>query len=193
LTREVPSTRISGIVLLSGKEFLLRNPIRRTIVLSLALVFLLGACSSEKQPSKTLKAPAFALLTADGGRTIALDDYKGKVLILDFWATWCPPCKQEIPHFNALYEQYKGNGLEILGVSLDQGGPGVVQEYMKNSARSIVPSYPVVMADRDVALAYGPLSSIPVTFVIDRKGNVQQRLVGYQEKAVFESIVQKLL
>ncbi|MFH1679102.1 MAG: TlpA disulfide reductase family protein [Candidatus Eisenbacteria bacterium] len=171
----------------------MRNPIRRAALFLLVALFLLPACSSEEKKSQALKAPAFSLLTADGGRTIRLDDYKGKVLILDFWATWCPPCKQEIPHFNALYEEYKRKGLEILGVSVDQGGASIVQNYMESNPRSIVPSYPVAMASREITIAYGPISSIPVTFIIDRKGNVQQRLIGYQDKEVFEGIIQKLL
>ncbi|RPJ44566.1 MAG: TlpA family protein disulfide reductase [Candidatus Latescibacterota bacterium] len=165
----------------------------RVAALLLFGFFVLTGCSKEEADTSTLKAPAFSLLTADGGRTISLSDYKGKVLILNFWATWCPPCKKEIPHFNELYEQYKGEGLEVLGVSVDQGGPSIVETYMKSTPPSLIPQYPVVMADREVAASYGPIGSIPVTFVIDRKGNVQKRLLGYQDKETSEAIIQKLL
>jgi thiol-disulfide isomerase/thioredoxin len=159
----------------------------------LAGLVLFAGCSKEEQKKGALKAPAFSFLSIDGQNTFALEDFKGKVLIIDFWATWCPPCKQEIPHFNELYETYKDDGLEILGVSVDQGGPTLVQTYMKSSSPSIVPKYPVVMVNREAVTAYGPISSIPVTFIVDRKGNVQQRLLGYQDKQVFEAILEKLL
>jgi cytochrome c biogenesis protein CcmG/thiol:disulfide interchange protein DsbE len=166
---------------------------RRAALLLLVGIAFFAACSKEEEGAGAMKAPAFALLTADGQKTISLSDYKGKVLILNFWATWCPPCKREIPHFNELYEQYKGEGLEILGVSVDQGGAAVVQEFLKSDSGSLIPRYPVVIANREVATVYGPIASIPVTFVIDRKGNVQQRLIGYQDKETSEAIIQKLL
>jgi peroxiredoxin len=167
--------------------------LRRLTWALVAGLVLFAGCSKEEQKKGALKAPAFSLLSYDGQKTHRLEDYKGKVLILDFWATWCPPCKQEIPHFNDLYAAHKEDGLEILGVSVDQGGPAVVQNYMKGSPASIVPKYPVVMVNQEAVIAYGPISSIPVTFVVDRKGNVQQRFVGYQDKQVFEAILEKLL
>lgn len=166
----------------------------RTWKIFLLAGLLAAACGGGgEEKSRALKAPAFSLSTVAGDKTISLADYEGKVLIVDFWATWCPPCKREIPHFNDLYAQYQGKGLEILGVSLDQGGAPAVEQYMASSAPSLTPQYPVVMADREVQAAYGPIGSIPTTFVIDRKGNVQQKIVGYEEKEFFENIVKQLL
>jgi len=166
----------------------------RGAAILLAAGFLLQACSSgEENESNALRAPAFALSAIGGDRTVSLSDFRGKVLILDFWATWCPPCKREIPHFNDLYEKYRSEGLEILGVSVDQGGAEVVTRYMESSAPSLTPQYPVVIADRQVQASYGPIASIPTTFVIDRKGNVQQKIVGYREREVFASIIEELL
>ncbi|MFH1277778.1 MAG: TlpA disulfide reductase family protein [Candidatus Eisenbacteria bacterium] len=159
----------------------------------LAGLFAAGCGGGGKEESGALKAPEFSLSTVSGDKTIGLADYKGKVLIVDFWATWCPPCKREIPHFNELYAEYKSKGLEILGVSVDQGGVSAVEQYMASSAPSLKPAYPVVMADAKVQAAYGPIGSIPTTFVIDRKGNVQQRVVGYQDKEFFELILKELL
>jgi thiol-disulfide isomerase/thioredoxin len=158
-----------------------------------ALLLLLAAGCGEKEDTSKLEAPAFSLASVTESRQIALADYEDKVLILDFWATWCPPCKREIPHFNELYETYGDEGLEILGVSVDQGGPDVVRQYMETSDPDLVPKYPVVMVDRQTVQAYGPMQYIPTTYVIDRKGRVQRRFDGYQEKEVFEEIVQKLL
>lgn len=171
----------------------MRTWIRISSVLLAAGLLAAGCGGGEKEESGALKAPAFSLTSMSGDKTIALADYKGKVLIVDFWATWCPPCKREIPHFNELYEQYKGQGLEILGVSVDQGGAEAVRQYMDSSAPSLKPAYPVVMADREIQVAYGPIGSIPTTVIIDRKGNVQQRIVGYREKEELELILKALL
>ncbi len=156
------------------------------------LVLLVAGCGGKGDSSK-LKAPAFSLPSVTEDRHIALADYENRVLILDFWATWCPPCKREIPHFNELYEEYGEEGLEILGVSVDQGGPDVVRQYMESSDPDLVPDYPVVMVDRQTVQSYGPMQYIPTTYVIDRKGRVQRRFDGYQEKEVFEELVKKLL
>ncbi len=162
-------------------------------LLLVALAFIAGCSGDGGEESKALKASDFSLPAVGSDQTINLADYEGKVLILDFWATWCPPCKREIPHFNDLYETYQGEGLEVLGVSVDQGGASLVSNYMESSAPSLIPAYPVAMADRSVQTAYGPISSIPTTFIIDRNGNVQQRIVGYREKEFFEAAVKALL
>ena len=171
----------------------MRITLRIAPLILVALAFLTGCSGDGGEESNAMKASDFNLPAVGNDQTISLADYEGKVLLLDFWATWCPPCKREIPHFNELYETYKGEGLEVLGVSLDQGGASVVSKYMESSAPSLVPSYPVAMADASVQTSYGPIESIPTTFIIDRKGNVQQRIVGYREKEFFETAVKALL
>ena len=170
----------------------------RTIVrlsaFAIGLSLLLTGCGGGGGgDSSALPAPDFQLATVDGSQTVTLADFDGKVLILDFWATWCPPCKREIPHFNELYEEYRDKGLEILGVSVDQGGAEVVAQYMESSAASLRPEYPLVMANGEVVAAYGPIGSIPTTVVIDRKGRKQKVFVGYQEKEIFVSVIEELL
>ncbi len=132
-------------------------------------------------------APDFALTTTDG-KTVRLSDFRGKVVVLDFWATWCPPCKAEIPDFIKLYSQYKGDGFQMLGVSLDRGGVDVVKPFMKDYGIN----YPIMMGDDQVVSAYGGISGIPTTFVIDKQGNIRASFIGYRPASVFEQLIQQL-
>jgi peroxiredoxin len=133
-------------------------------------------------------APPFALLDLNGNR-VSLSDYKDKVVILDFWATWCPPCIKEIPHFIDLYKEYKNQGLVIVGISLDLQGISIVKAFNKKYKIN----YPILMADSQVSRAYGDITGIPTTFVIDPAGKIRRMYVGYRDKAVFERDIKELL
>ena len=146
--------------------------------------------SGDKAPPgpSAKSAPSFTLQDLNG-KQVSLSDFKGKVVILDFWATWCPPCVKEIPHFIALYEQYKDQGFAIVGISVDREGINVVKSF----ARKYQVNYPILMTDGQVDKAYGGIPSIPTTFVIDSAGNIRQKYVGYRDKAVFEADIKALL
>lgn len=133
-------------------------------------------------------APSFTLQDLNG-KPVSLSDFKGKVVILDFWATWCGPCVIEIPHFIELYEQYKAQGFAMVGISLDRQGVGIVKSFVQKHGVN----YPILMADGRVDRAYGGITSIPTTFVIDRIGNVRRKYIGYRDKAVFETDIKALL
>lgn len=145
-----------------------------------------GILTANAQALK--KAPNFTLLDLEG-KPFSFSDLKGKVVILDFWATWCPPCREEIPHFKALYSQYKSEGLEVVGISVDKGGVNVVKSF----ARDYEINYPILMGNQEVAADYGGIRGIPTTFVVDRQGRIVEKFVGYRDKEVFESVIQKLL
>ena len=143
---------------------------------------------AEAQGSAGRKpAPDFRLIELDG-KSIQLSGLKGKVVLLDFWATWCPPCQAEIPHFVALYAAYREKGLEIVGVSLDDG-PEVVRSFVKQKG---IP-YPVGLGSQSLAQLYGGIRGIPTTFLIDKQGRIAKMYVGYQDKSVFESQIKTLL
>ncbi len=144
--------------------------------------FLFGTSTDGSQS----KAPDFTL-PGIGKTTVRLSDYKGKVIILDFWATWCPPCRAEIPGFIKLQEKY-GDRLQIIGVSVDQNGPAAVEPF----ARKYGINYPIAYADGRVVQAYGGITGIPTTFVIDPDFKIRRKYVGYQSLEVFERDIQAL-
>lgn len=133
-------------------------------------------------------APAFALKNLDG-KTVSSSEFKGKVIILNFWATWCPPCRVEIPSFILLQKKYEEKGFTFIGVSLDEDGPRIVKNFVKSAGMN----YPQLMASYEVVMNYGNFEAIPTTFVIDRKGIVRNVLQGYHTQSVFENEIQKLL
>jgi cytochrome c biogenesis protein CcmG/thiol:disulfide interchange protein DsbE len=135
------------------------------------------------------QAPAFALKSATDGKVMKLADLKGKVVIVDFWATWCPPCRAEIPDFVALQKQYGAKGLQIVGVSVDKGGTDGVVKFMKENHIN----YPILMSDPSAEAAYGGIRAIPTTFLIDRKGNMVHKFIGGTEKAAFEKEIKAVL
>ncbi len=133
-------------------------------------------------------APAWTLKKIDG-TALSSDDLKGKVVVLDFWATWCPPCRAEIPGYVEMQKKLESAGVVIVGVSLDQKGPPVVKSFAEKYAIN----YPLVMGDDAVVQAFGGIEAIPTTFLIDRDGQVRHRKVGMMEHADYEALVTSLL
>jgi peroxiredoxin len=131
-------------------------------------------------------APGFKLVDVNG-KSVSLADFKGKVVILDFWATWCPPCKREIPDFIKLQSEYGSKGVQIVGIALDQ--PNKVNAFVKENGMN----YPVLMGTNEVAASYGGVEAIPTTFVIDKNGKIVTKYEGFRPKETFESQIKKLL
>jgi peroxiredoxin len=123
------------------------------------------------------------------GKDVRLSDFKGKIVILDFWATWCGPCKMELPHFRELYKQYKDKGVAIVGVALDQQGLKIVAPFVQKNQIE----YVTLIGTPDVVGRYGDIRGIPTTFIINQKGKITNKFVGYRNKADFEAEIVKLL
>jgi len=134
------------------------------------------------------RAPEFALQDLEG-RTVKIGDFSGKVVILDFWATWCPPCRQEVPDFVRMQAKYRKEGLAVVGLSLDAGGAKDVRPFVEE----FNVNYPMLIANEATANAYGGVVGIPTTFVIDRNGTIVKRFVGFTPAAVFEETIRPLL
>ena len=124
------------------------------------------------------------------GKKVSLSEFKGKVIILDFWATWCVPCKAEIPGFIELKKKYGAQGLEIIGLSVDDS-----LNTAKKYATEMKMNYPVLLAEgkEDILKAYDPIPSIPVSIIIDRKGSIVARHLGILTMDVFEKEITPLL
>ncbi len=158
--------------------------------LLLALIFLFfvpalslaGASRPDKAPGGAAlvgqSAPDFQLKTVDG-RTIRLSDLRGKVVLVNFWATWCPPCKQEMPSMERLYARLHNRGLEILAVNIESDGDEVLPGFLKQHPHT----FPVLMdLEGEVQQTYG-VFRFPETFVVDRTGRVVQHIIGGRDWA----------
>ena len=145
--------------------------------------------AASVKPDKERKtAPDFALKDSDG-KVVHLSDYKGKVVLLDFWATWCGPCKLEIPWFMDLQRKNKDRGFEVLGVSMDDEGWEVVKPFLND----LKVNYRVVMGNDTTAQTYGGVDALPTTFLIDKTGKIAAVHVGLASRKDFEDGVEELL
>ena len=163
---------------------------------ALAIGLITAACSSPHASVKAAvtaekdrkSAPDFSLKDANG-HTVKLSDYKGKVVLLNFWATWCGPCKIEIPWFVEFEQAYKDRGFAVLGVSMDDDGWQSVKPYIEQ--RKI--NYRVVIGTDEIGNLYGGVESLPTTFLIDRSGRIAAVHVGLVSKSKYENDVKELL
>jgi len=133
-------------------------------------------------------APDFTLSDATG-QPIKLSDFRGKVVVLNFWATWCVPCRVEVPLLNGFQQTYGNRNVAVLGISLDEDGWTSVKPYMEEKSMS----YRVMIGTNDVALAYGGLQTIPTTLVIDRFGRIAATHLGLCRKDEYEADIQAVL
>jgi cytochrome c biogenesis protein CcmG/thiol:disulfide interchange protein DsbE len=135
-------------------------------------------------------APDFSLVNVADGKTVTLSKLRGKVVLIDFWATWCPPCRMTIPHLMDLQKEYGGKRFTVVGISLDQQGEAVVKPFYESWKMN----YPVVIdQDGSVARNYGGIRSIPTGLLIDRKGHVINGFIGYRPKEEIEGYVKQAL
>lgn len=133
------------------------------------------------------KAPDFKLKLTDG-KTIKLSDHKGKIVIVDFWATWCPPCRKGIPDLIEIQKKYDKK-VVVIGISLDTETKDDVIPFIKKFGIN----YPIAFGNMEVVQAYGNIQAIPTSFIIDQKGNIVDTHVGLVDKMVYINKIEKLL
>jgi peroxiredoxin len=164
---------------------------KKIIWILLPFIFFLFICAKAKKPTSQdtnyPDAPNFVLKDLKGN-DVSLSACKGKVIFLNFWATWCPPCRREIPGFVEAYNEYKDKGMAIIGISLDETGRDSVLKF----AESFKINYPVVMGTAKIVRDYQPGHFIPATIVIDKNGKIRDKHVGYMDKATLKSYFLKL-
>ena len=168
---------------------------RYVAIFLLAAVFFTGCNTGPSsvraavKPSKDRKpAPDFALKDVNG-KSVKLSDYRGKVVLLNFWATWCGPCKIEIPWFIDFEQSYKDRNFAVLGISMDDDGWESVKPYLEQ--RKI--NYRVMIGTEEVSAQYGGVDSLPTTFIIDREGRIAAVHVGLISKSEYKDDILNLL
>jgi len=154
------------------------------IALFAALLIFSATVSAQENE----RAPNFTLKNSEGA-TLSLDTLDKDLVVVNFFTTWCGPCKAEIPGFLKVYDKYREKGLEIIGISLDHKGWKVLRPFMKKYKMS----YPVVLDNGAVARKYGGVQAIPTTFFVDQKKNIARKHVGYLSAEQFEKIISEMI
>ena len=137
--------------------------------------------------AQRLPAPDFTLPQLDG-HDLRLSSYRGKVVLLDFWATWCDPCREEIPHLVELQQRYGDSGLQIIGISMDDSSDPV-----RPFSQQFHMNYPVVMGTARTGALYGGILGLPIAFLIGRDGRIYAKHIGATSAEVFEKEIKTLL
>jgi cytochrome c biogenesis protein CcmG, thiol:disulfide interchange protein DsbE len=133
-------------------------------------------------------APAYAARTLDG-ESVSLEELRGKVVLVNFWATWCPPCRLEMPGFQRLYEDRAHQGFVVLGISTDRAGERVVREFLRERGLT----FPVAMASGQVVQDFGGVRALPTSFLIGRDGTIRQEVKGFFAEPALRMAVDRLL
>ena len=157
------------------------------VVISIIALALFAGCTSKEKEGATAAAPDFTLQDLSG-KKVRLADFKGKVVLIEFWATWCPPCRAEIPTIERLHAQYGSKGLTVLAIALDEGGWDEVKAF----AAEHKISYTVLKGTEDVSSKY-MVRLIPSTFLVDKEGNIKKRYMGGGSSEAVEQDIKALL
>jgi peroxiredoxin len=147
-----------------------------------------GAAANLASMPKLGQAPAWKLKDLDG-KEVSSESLKGKVVVIDFWATWCAPCRVEIPGYVDMQKKYGKDGFAIVGISLDQAGPAVVKAF----ADKFAINYTILMGDDAITQTFGGVEAIPTTFLIDRTGQIRDRKLGAEHSETYEQKVLSVL
>ena len=169
-----------------------------TLFFTLVLILLMTACKDTGSDSRTgmtprvgehMKMVHFNLPSAAENTMVDSKQFKGKVLLVTFFATWCPPCIQEIPTLVDLQKTYASKGFSVIGMSVDEGGVPPLKRLIDRTGIN----YPVLMADNEVARGFGGVTGIPVSFLVNRQGELVKKYLGYIEHDVLQEEIKKLI
>ena len=163
-----------AVMLIIGKHLTKRSNVTQTV--------------NPGGPAIGSVAPEFELTSLDG-KKVRLSDFRGKAVLLNFWATWCQPCRIEMPWFVELEKQYGPEGLQVVGVAMDDGGKSEVEKF----AKQMGVNYLVLLGKESVGEAYGGVDYLPTTFYIDRDGRVVERAAGLLGRGEIEANVKRAL
>ena len=162
---------------------------RAAVLLTLVLLLALTACSRDQGGEQMSGGVPDLVLPSVDGSIVRLSDYRGKVLLVDFWATWCPPCQEMIPVLSGLHRAYGSKGLVVLGVALDREGLEILGPFVHENQ---IP-YKVLLGDNKVSAAFGGVQSIPTLFIVDREGRLVRKLVGFHSAGELEGQIKRYL
>ncbi|MFZ0759658.1 MAG: TlpA disulfide reductase family protein [Candidatus Sulfotelmatobacter sp.] len=169
-----------------------RNPLALVVVaFAVALMLYFGYHQARRTGLASAQsgvAPNFSLQSLDG-KTMRLSDLRGKAVLLNFWATWCGPCKIEMPWFIDLQKQYGSQGLQIVGVAMDDAS----REDIAKFAKDMGVNYPILIGKESVGDEYGGVPALPESFFISRDGKIVDKILGLEGKAEIEDAVRKAL
>ena len=158
-----------------------------SLVVASAAVGQANVTAVLQSPQERKAAPSFTLQDS-AGKTVSLESFRGRVVLLDFWATWCHGCKKEIPYFSDFERKYAGKGLTVIGVSQDSDGWKVVKPFIRKAS---IP-YRIVLGNDAMAQKYG-IENMPVTFLIDRRGRIAATYVGVVDRGDIQANLQAVL
>ena len=160
------------------------GPARFRIVMIAVLAVLMAATSAWAAGP----APDFTLKAVQDGKDYSLSQYRGKVVLLNFFTFFCGPCREEMPHLSQMDLEFRGQGFQTLGIALAS-----TPEQLKQLISQLGLKYPVLIGNDGVSKAYGNIELVPMTFIIDRQGNIVQKILGARSKAEFEKLIKPLL
>lgn len=177
-----------GVLVMSNRVTLLSSSWLASVMPNLESRLKLRGGTPTPDPQKTSYTPAPDVqFTKLDGSPFRLQELRGRVVLLNFWATWCVPCRSEIPSLSAMQKDLEPQGLSIIGVSYDDTAD-LIQQFQKD----IPQSYQIVLGGREVG-AQLPASPLPTTYIIDRQGRIRDKLIGERSRAAFESVIKPLL
>jgi peroxiredoxin len=160
------------------------GPARILIIVAAALFFVTAAATGWAAGG----AADFTLKAVQDGKDYSLSQFKGKVVLINFFTFTCGPCREEMPHLSKIYQDLKGQGFQALGIGLAS-----TPEQLKQLSAQLNLAYPVLVGNDGVAKAYGGVELVPLTFIIDKQGNIAQKILGARSQAEFEKMIKPLL